>query len=375
MKGNGNIQFAAQNISRTLLLPKELAPYRDKFTNIFQSLIRRGKFKIHDPSGGVLTSDIVYRSVSEALSGALYSTSRPIRIWLRHIEEMGTEPISQEKISELIGQVNDWLNEGSIPENVFPRTTDRPRARTLNGREIESDVNDGNRINISQSVRGKLQTALDNLITYIEKEEEDPVSEDLRLSMNQLVNILNNSETNTLLIIQGNRDNQLRQFTSSLVFNVFNRRRQRGWTTPQVLFIFDEADEFMPRETANDSYQASRSAITTLARRGRKFGLGVSFATQRVAYLDTSIIAQAHTHLISKLPRQCDREVVSQAFGLSDDMLRRTLKFSKGQWLLVSYDATGLENVPLPVYFPNANQRIIDFFHARAHESTRQYAS
>jgi uncharacterized protein len=127
-----------------------------------------------------------------------------------------------------------------------------------------------------------------------------------------------------------------------------------------MLFVFDEADEFMPRE-GGDTYAESRGAIATLARRGRKFGMGVTFATQRVAYLDTSILAQPHTYLISKLTRQYDRDTISQSFGIADDILRKTLKFSTGEWLLVSYEATGLSNVPLPVHFPNANSRVLNY--------------
>jgi DNA helicase HerA-like ATPase len=180
--------------------------------------------------------------------------------------------------------------------------------------------------------------------------------------MNSLLRLLNDEGNDALIVVQSNRDDNLRQFSASLVTHIFNDRKRRGANSPQILFLYDEADEFMPSQPSpGTSYGIARAAITMLARRGRKFGLGLSFATQRVAYLDTSILGQAHTYLISKLPRQYDRETVSNAFGLSEDMLKRTLKFSKGQWLLVSYEATGLENVPLPVQFPNANKRIREF--------------
>lgn len=182
------------------------------------------------------------------------------------------------------------------------------------------------------------------------------------MTMSHLLRLLNDEGHDSLIIVQSNRDDDLREFSARLVRTIFNDRKRRGANSPQVLFLYDEADEFMPSQTTEaSSYGIAKSAITTLARRGRKFGLGLTFATQRVAYLDTSILGQAHTYLISKLPRQYDRETVSNAFGLSEDILRKTLKFSKGQWLLVSYEATGLENVPLPVQFPNANERIKEF--------------
>ena len=102
----------------------------------------------------------------------------------------------------------------------------------------------------------------------------------------------------------------------------------------------------------------SSEAVETLARRGRKFGLGVAIATQRVTYLNTSIMAQPHTYFISKLPRMSDRQRVVDAFGTSEEVMRETFKFGKGDWLAISHDATGLKSVPIPIHSDNAEQRI-----------------
>lgn len=99
----------------------------------------------------------------------------------------------------------------------------------------------------------------------------------------------------------------------------------------------------------------------TLARRGRKFGLGIGIPTQRIANLDVYTLAQPHTYFISKLPRAYDRQTVASAFGISEDMFRQTFKFRKGDWLLASYDATGLEAIPIPIHTENADERILAF--------------
>jgi hypothetical protein len=128
--------------------------------------------------------------------------------------------------------------------------------------------------------------------------------------------------------------------------------------------MFDEADEFIRRD-ATGSYADSAEIAQTLARRGRKFGLGIGIATQRIRYLDTNIMAQPHTYFISKLPRQSDRQVVAEAFGVSEELLNQTFKFKKGQWLLMSHDATGLEAIPVPVKTPDANRRLSDWLQQR----------
>jgi hypothetical protein len=71
-------------------------------------------------------------------------------------------------------------------------------------------------------------------------------------------------------------------------------------------------------------------------------------------------MGQLHTYFISKLPREYDRKVVGEAFSLSLDQFTQTFKFQKGQWLLVSHEATGID-MPIPIQAPNAEDRIRHF--------------
>jgi hypothetical protein len=60
-----------------------------------------------------------------------------------------------------------------------------------------------------------------------------------------------------------------------------------------------------------------------------------------------------------------DRQAVSEAFGVSDELLNQTFKFKKGQWLLISHDATGLGAMLLLVKVPDANQRLAEWMKAK----------
>jgi len=42
-----------------------------------------------------------------------------------------------------------------------------------------------------------------------------------------------------------------------------------------------------------------------------------------------------------------DRSVVSNTFMIDQGILEKTLEFAPGEWLLSSYIATGIENVPI----------------------------
>ena len=179
-------------------------------------------------------------------------------------------------------------------------------------------------------------------------------------TLSEIIADLNNAAHHSLWIIQSHNPHDLRNFSSRLGNELYENRRVNAIIDPLVSFIFDEADEFI-RSERTGSYESSAEIAETIVRRGRKFGIGLGIATQRIRYLDTTIMSQPHTYFISKLPRATDRNAVAEAFGLDDEMLNQTLKFMKGQWLLVSHGATGLEAVPLPIKTDDANKRIGNF--------------
>jgi hypothetical protein len=186
------------------------------------------------------------------------------------------------------------------------------------------------------------------------------IPENIRFSVDQVIAELNNDASKTLMIITSEDANIMRQYARRIGNAIFNMRSRRAIISPIVSFIFDEADEFIPANAAG-TYAESREIVETLARRGRKFGLGVGIATQRITYLSTNIMGQPHTYFISKLPREYDRSTVAEAFGLGKDDMKQTLQFRKGEWMLVSHDATGLDAVPIPIRADNAEQKIRQF--------------
>jgi uncharacterized protein len=188
-------------------------------------------------------------------------------------------------------------------------------------------------------------------------------------TLDEIVADLNTPGRSSLWIIQAHNPHELRTFSKQLGEAVYESRRQSGQIDPLVAFIFDEADEFIRRD-GTGSYAESAQIAETLARRGRKFGLGIGIATQRIRYLDTNIMSQPHTYFVSKLPRLTDRQAVAEAFGVSEELLNQTFKFRKGQWLLMSHDATGLEAVPLPIKTPDANVRLAEWLR-KHHQVTR----
>jgi len=169
----------------------------------------------------------------------------------------------------------------------------------------------------------------------------------------------------TLMIFLGN-ENNLRVFSETIGTTIYNLRRRKGIVDPATIFIFDEADIFIPGQAANatdeekDAIRSSKKIATTLARRGRKYGLGLGIATQRITYLDTSILAQIGSYFVGRLPRMSDRQKITEGFGIEKDSLQSGIR-DVGDWVVLSHTAVGDRGAPLPVHFNNADERVVAF--------------
>ena len=147
-----------------------------------------------------------------------------------------------------------------------------------------------------------------------------------------------------------------------LTSELLSGRKRRFQIKPYVLFVFDEAQEFIPDISGSSGIdkQCSRH-VETLLRQGRKYGLGGCVATQRIAYLNTNALQQLHTYFVGTLPRPYDRSVVSDTFMINQGILEKTLEFAPGEWLLSSYIATGIENVPIFIKADNAEKEVEEY--------------
>jgi DNA helicase HerA-like ATPase len=149
----------------------------------------------------------------------------------------------------------------------------------------------------------------------------------------------------------------IKDLVLTLTQDLLVRRKRRFQVKPYILLVFDEAQEFIP--SGGSGTEAKCSAhVETLLRQGRKYGIGVCIATQRIAYLNTNALQQLHTYFVGTLPRPYDRSLVSDTFMIDKSILEKTLEFAPGEWLLSSYIATGIENVPIFIKADNAENEI-----------------
>jgi len=151
----------------------------------------------------------------------------------------------------------------------------------------------------------------------------------------------------------------IKELVVDLAQEFLYRRKRAFKVKPYVLFVFDEAQEFVPDLGGSSGIDKDCSKVVeTLLRQGRKYGLGGCLATQRIAYLNTNALQQLHTYFVGTLPRPYDRTVVSDTFTIDKQILEKTLEFAPGEWLLSSFIATGMENVPIFIKADNAEAEV-----------------
>lgn len=313
------LEKAAEGLVKTNLYPKRLSGenVRSKFVQPIKELLRRKAFRVYELGR--------YRRIEEIFEEA-------------GMNEINIAGQDKKIIKEILKKY-----EGKYAYHVAEDVRKELEARLTSGKTNTERFKEG--------------------VFRLLKIPEIKVDDKSFISIEpQLINELNDEKKKAIYIIQSHDPDELKRFVNYLASALYEDRRKNGRIFPLVSFILDEADEYIPQDNyAKGDSKVSREAVEMLARRGRKFGLGVGIATQRVVYLDTNIMAQPHTYFVSKLPRSSDRERVAQAFAVDEGMFEQTFRFGKGDWLLMSHDATGLESVPFPIHAENAEDRIIKF--------------
>jgi len=206
-------------------------------------------------------------------------------------------------------------------------------------------------------------TTRDMLIERLRKRKEK--EEDTNgLSVEKIRNLIED-KTTRLICISIADPYTIKDLVLNVTQELLIRRKRKFQVNPYILLVFDEAQEFIPSNAIGIEAKCS-AHVETLLRQGRKYGIGVCIATQRIAYLNTNALQQLHTYFVGTLPRPYDRQLVSDTFMVDKSILEKTLEFAPGEWLLSSYIATGMENVPIFIKADNAENEIEKYLHKTA---------
>ncbi|MGI8980098.1 MAG: ATP-binding protein [Pirellulaceae bacterium] len=336
---NQLIASAAEHWSDRITLPSNLRPYRDLYVKPLSRLIKDGKL-------------VFYETTTEQGVGASYNIGDALATIFTSSRFGGSAAATK----ELLGQLTEQL--APMMQSAF----------AAEGGERDKQLNEVASLLQQQKAKTTTQTAqkaIDRVMANVRdlggsrgalNRRVSTSAYELTSSLNFQPKTASHVFSPSLLVVIGENERAIATLARQMVENAFEDRRTRSLLHPAISFVFDEADVFISQSESDASVVEQ---ATLLARRGRKFGLGLGIATQRIRYLDTSIMAQPHTYFISKLPRKTDREAIAEAFAISEESLEQSFSFTPGQWLVASHDATGLKGTPFPVKLPNADRAVL----------------
>jgi len=306
-------------------------------------------FEKHDPTRNL------EKIISQEKLGHYEETGKPPLTYddilgqIRALERSeGDKQVNVDAIREIHEKVFEWIKENEAERStvVKPEFLDYLQSTATNAIEKFKVWKNGS-LAAWASTRSELKSSLSRAERAVDKNS---------YSAQRLSGLLDETRLVCLSIAE---PNVIKNLAVTLTSEMLRCRKREFQLEPQLLFVFDEAQEFIPAyDKARGVDLACTHQIETLLRQGRKYGLGGCVATQRIAYLNTNALQQLHTYFVGPLPRPYDRTLVSSTFTIDQGILEKTLEFAPGEWLLSSYIATGMENVPIFINADNSEAEL-----------------
>ncbi|MCY0860013.1 MAG: ATP-binding protein [Sulfolobaceae archaeon] len=322
-----NPQDSGRKFIRTHVIPDDIQDLKDKIKSFAEILFNQKKIvQLYVPPQGMtyLTYGYLLEMIREQIEDKYVSVSqKPLYMMLlQSIDKL----MKEKKLT----------NDDIVDETVMPIFDEVENTARLTHVKENSAI-----LTFIQGVRSYLSMGIN------ESEEYDVEK--------LAIEVLDSSpESPRLFVIEVPSLDEARLLVSSTIEMIFNRRKRFYSSNPKVLFILDEAQEFIPYDAKQkDNSELSSNAVEKLLRHGRKYYLHGLISTQRLAYLNTNVLQQLHTYFISTLPRPYDRQLIAETFGINDSLIDKILDLEAGQWLLVSFKSALPHDVP--VFFKAEN--------------------
>ncbi len=163
----------------------------------------------------------------------------------------------------------------------------------------------------------------------------------------------------TIFNLSGLRKEVQDHLVNNILTRVFNARvrHKRGFRGEKypypIVIILEEAHRFAPPKSYEDTW--SREIISKIAAEGRKFGVFLVAITQRPSKIDSDLLSQCQSQIISRIVNPRDQDAVRDASEqLSQDLLDNLPALNPGEVVVVGPLA------PAPVMI-RVRDRVLDY--------------
>lgn len=104
---------------------------------------------------------------------------------------------------------------------------------------------------------------------------------------------------------------------------------------PPMVVVLDESHIFAPK-FSNDNKTPLKKPLQDISREGRKYGMFLVCATQRISELDSTILSQMSTKIVLKTAQEADKQIVQKECGLSEAENNRLHLLDSGHGYIIS---------------------------------------
>jgi DNA helicase HerA-like ATPase len=340
--------LADTNVNSKLILEHRI----DSIEQLFNSVVKPREYEADE------RTKIGLKAIMEQGKLSYYAKPKQlIPTYTQVIEELedqrkesSTKPVYVNAIDAIHDDVLQYVEQNGLSEN---QEVSDQFVRHLD--EVAREAMETYKINEKAGLYA-WATTRNTILDLFSKREKNQGKIAEGLTIEGIRELLEDKTTN-LVVLSISDPLTIKELAIDLTRDLLVRRKRRFTVKPYILMVFDEAQEFISSKEGGIDGKCS-AHVETLLRQGRKYGLGVCIATQRIAYLNTNALQQLHTYFVGTLPRPYDRALISETFMIDKGILEKTLEFAPGEWLLSSYIATGMENVPIFIKADNAEKEI-----------------
>ena len=103
---------------------------------------------------------------------------------------------------------------------------------------------------------------------------------------------------------------------------------------PPIISILDEAHMYAPKDM--NAKAPLKNTLIDISREGRKYGMFLICATQRISELHSTIISQMSTKIILKTSQESDKAIIQKECGLNESENNRLHMLDSGHGYIVS---------------------------------------